>query len=100
MSLASDLLHSTSKRRGLEGQPDLIGESQERLLRLNQVVYGLLSEHEPSGNLEARLRADLKIMSLSGLASENNLAKTSAICRQAAQIMAELNRLLPRCRGD
>jgi len=98
MSLASDLLHSTSKKRDSVEQSESASDSQRRLLRLNQVVYGLLEEHEPSGNLESRLRSDLRVMALSGLVNDNSITKTSTICRQAAQIMSELNRLLPRCR--
>jgi hypothetical protein len=98
MSLASDLLHSTSKRRDLGEWHGVIDNPQERLLRLGNVVYGLIAEHEPSGNIEATLRADLRIMSLSGLVCENDNRGTCNVCRQASQVMAELRRLLPRCR--
>lgn len=98
MSLASDLLHSTSKRRDSAEWTGVAGGHQERVLRLNNLVYGLIADHEPRGDIEATLRADLKIMSLSGLACESDALGTSYVCRQAAQVMAELRRLLPRCR--
>jgi hypothetical protein len=98
MSLASDLLHSTNKRRDSGEWQGVIEDPQERLLRLGNVVYGLLAEHEPSGSIEAILRADLRIMSLSGSVCENDNRGTCDVCRQASQVMAELRRLLPRCR--
>ena len=98
MSLASELLHSTSKRRDLQQAQERSSDPVQRLLGLNSIVYGLLSEHEPIGNTEALLRADLRIMHLSGLASENPGQVVARVCKQAASVMAELVRLLPRCR--
>ena len=98
MSLASDLLHSTSKRRDSDDWSVVAGGSQERLLRLNNLVYGLMAEHEPIGNIAATLPADMRIMSLSGLLCENDIRGTCYVCRQESQVMAELRRLLPRCR--
>jgi hypothetical protein len=98
MSLASDLLHSTSKRRDSADWSGVAGGPQQRLLRLNNLVYGLMAEHEPIGNIDANLRTDLRIMSLSGLVCENDTLGTCYVCRQASQLMSELRRLLPRCR--
>jgi hypothetical protein len=98
MSLASELLHSTSRRRDQQGAPIKAGDPVQKLLSLNHVVYGLISDHEPQGNTEALLRADLRIMHLSGLANEHAGGVVSKVCKQAAAVMAELVRLLPRCR--
>jgi hypothetical protein len=98
MSLASELLHSTSKRRDLQGAQGRGSDPVQRLLALNSVVYGLLSDHEPTGDTEALLRADLRIMHLSGLTSESSDGVVTRVCKQAASVMAELVRLLPRCR--
>ena len=98
MSLASDLLHSTSKRRDSADWSGGAGGPQQRLLRLNNLVYGLIAENEKSGNIEATVRADLRIMSLSDLTCEGDARGTCNVCRQASQVMAELRRLLPRCR--
>jgi len=98
MSLASELLHSTSKRRDRDVLQDRPIDPAQRLFTLDHVVYGLISEHEPHADTEARLRADLKIMLLSGLIREGGEGIITKVCRQAAGLMAELVRALPRCR--
>jgi len=98
MSLASELLHSTSKRRDRDVLQDRPIDPAQRLFTLDHVVHGLISEHEPHADTEARLRADLKIMLLSGLIREGGEGIITKVCRQAAGVMAELIRVLPRCR--
>lgn len=98
MSLASELLHSTSKRRDPQGGKGKDADPVQRLLCLNNIVYGLIADHEPVGDTEALLRADLRIMHLSGLTNEASGGVVTRVCKQAASVMAELVRLLPRCR--
>jgi hypothetical protein len=98
MSLASELLHSTSKRRDRDNSQDRQIDPVQRLFTLDHVVYGLISEHEPPADTEKRLRADLRIILLSGLIREGGEGVVTRVCRQAAAVMAELIRVLPRCR--
>lgn len=98
MSLASELLYSTSKRAKSDSVQGRAVDPLKRLIALNHVVYGLIAEHEPSGSTEALLRADIKIMRLSGLIDEQSDAIVTGVCKQAASVMAELVRVLPRCR--
>jgi len=96
MSIASELLHSTSKRVNKPGGRIKEFDPLQRLVALDNVVYGLISEHEPSGGTADMLRADLKIMHLSGLVDRQSDTVVTRVCKQAAQVMAELIRVLPR----
>jgi hypothetical protein len=100
MSLASDLLQSTSKRRsepnadGPQPAEEVLGKWND----LNHVVYALIDKHEPDPNIEGKLRSDLRVMQLSGLINEFSPCKEKKICKEAADVMAELLRLLPKTR--
>lgn len=98
MSLASELLHSTSKRRATNAATD--GDAQEQPHRewngLNSLVYGLIDKHEPDPKVNEALRVDLRLMQLSGLIDEIHPCSTRRVCRDAASVMSELLRLLPR----
>jgi hypothetical protein len=100
MSLASDLLQSTSKRSSSENsnqqQPaeEILGKWND----LNHVVYSLIDKHEPTPGTDQKLRAELRVMQLSGLINEFSPCATKKVCKEAAAVMAELLRLLPRTR--
>jgi hypothetical protein len=99
MSLASDLLQSTSKRSSAQKsnqQPaeEVLGKWND----LNHVVYSLIDKHEPDPRVEKKLRTDLRVMQLSGLVNEISPCTTKKVCKEAADVMAELLRLLPRSR--
>lgn len=98
MSVASELIQSTSKRRREEGLQMDAHSNVRHLLSLNSVVYGLIGQHEPSGNTEARLRADLRLMHLSGLVPDSCCDEVVSSCQSASVTLAELRRLLPSCR--
>jgi hypothetical protein len=98
MGVASELLYSAGKRPNPD---DTQGQSIapiQRLQALNPIVYALVAEHEPPEYTEARLRSDLTIMHLSGLASEGSDLVVTRVCQQAAAIMAEFVRLIPKSR--
>lgn len=100
MSLASDLLQSTSKRSSEENsnqQPsaeEVLGKWND----LNHVVYSLIDKHEPDPRIEQKLRSDLRVMQLSGLINELSPCPAQKVCKEASEVMAELLRLLPRTR--
>ncbi len=98
MSLASELLYSTSKRTKKDSQQVRPVEPLKWLIGLNQVVYGLIAEHEPADGAGALSKTDFRIMHLSGLVDEQNDALVTGVCKQAASVMAELVRVLPKCR--
>jgi hypothetical protein len=96
MSLASELLQSAGKRTNQdkhESQPteDVLAKWND----LNHVVYALIDKHEPDPQVEKRLRYDLRVMQLSGLVNEFSPCATKKVCKEAANVMAELLRLLP-----
>jgi hypothetical protein len=68
--------------------------ADSRWSRLDLFVYSLIDQHEPRGDQQARLRADLQIMCLSGLNAYDKGCAVQRECKQAAQIMSELSRLL------
>jgi hypothetical protein len=102
MSLASDLLQSSGKKKeknlsAKEQQPassDVLGKWYD----LNHVVYALIDKHEPDPRIEKQLRHDLRVMQLSGLINEFTPCTTKKVCKEASDVMAQLLRLLPRTR--
>lgn len=101
MSLATELLFNNRKRQSAEGTEKPEGAGEDGLGRwadLNHVVYALIDKHEPSPDVDARLRADMKMMQLSGLISELHSGAPAKVYREASQVMGELLRLLPRTR--
>lgn len=100
MSLASDLLQSTSKRSSAQDsnqqQPaeEVLGKWND----LNHVVYSLIDKHEPDPRVEQKLRSDLRVMQLSGLINELSPCPAKKVCKEAADVMTELLRLLPKTR--
>lgn len=101
MSLATELLFNAQMRP--EGDRDFhskeVGEdSLGKWAGLNHVVYALIDTHEPSPELDARLRADLRMMQLSGLLNELDPSSPMRVYKHASQIMTEFLRLLPRTR--
>jgi len=100
MSLASELLHNTSKGKASSGAAAGVAkqEPHRQWNDLNSIVYGLIDKHEPNPAWDAALRADLRLMQLSGLIDEMHPCATRTVCREAASVMSELLRLLPRTR--
>jgi hypothetical protein len=97
MSLASELLFNTSKGRKSEGeQHESADGAQTNWSDLNHIVYSLIDKHEPNPKLEAALRTDMRVMQLSGLVNEFSSCPTRKVCKEAATVMAELLRVLPR----
>jgi hypothetical protein len=94
MSLASELLFNTSK--GSKTQDESAEGAQVNWSDLNHIVYSLIDKHEPNPHLEAALRTDMRVMQLSGLVDELNSCPTRKVCKEAAAVMAELLRVLPR----
>jgi hypothetical protein len=100
MSLASELLHNTAKRRASSGAASGVADQEphRQWNDLNSIVYSLIDKHEPNPKVDAALRADLRLMQLSGLIDEMHPCTTRTVCREAASVMSELLRLLPRTR--
>jgi hypothetical protein len=101
MSLASELLFNSlgrSSQGGAEDQNPSTEDTLGRWCNLNHIVYALIGDHEPDPQVAARLRADLKVMQLSGLISEYSPAPRGEVYRNASQVMDQLMRLLPRVR--
>lgn len=100
MSLASELLfnhigHSVGEESDRRGSAE---DALGRWYNLNHVVYALIGDHEPDPNLVARLRADIQVMQLSGLINEFSPNREGVVYKDAAQVMSQLLKLLPRTR--
>jgi hypothetical protein len=94
MSLASELLQSTSKRRNTDGFSGSLACPIRRLSALNHIVYGLMSEHMNSDYAGAHLQTDLKIMLLSGMINKQCGQNITQVCREASSVMYELASIL------
>jgi hypothetical protein len=99
MSLASDLLYNTSKRRQAQNDMKEAAESAPATWAgLNSLVYSLIDKHEPDPKLETALKTDMRVMQLSGLINELSPCATRKVCKEASDVMAELLRMLPKTR--
>jgi hypothetical protein len=97
MSLASELLFNTTKgRKAHAEQREAVDGAPTNWSDLNHIVYSLIDKHEPNPKLESALRTDMRVMQLSGLVDEFSPCTTRQVCKEAASVMAELLRLLPR----
>ena len=101
MGLATELIFNT-KRQSSNRESYVDSKATkgtfEGWATLNHVVYGLIGEHEPNPELDARLRYDLRVMQLSGLVAELKPGSSVPVYKQASQIMSEFLRLLPYSR--
>lgn len=98
MSLASELLQSTGKRRGSDRSWEGWNHPLRHFQVLDEVVYGLLAEHDTPWHASQRSRADLRIMYASGQLGHESVPPITQACERAALVVAELSRLLPRCK--
>jgi hypothetical protein len=97
MSLATELLFNGTKRRVAQKEKrQSTNGAPSNWADLNEMVYALIDKHEPNPQLDAALKADLRVMQLSGLIDEFSPCSTRRICKEASDVMAELLRVLPR----
>jgi hypothetical protein len=59
------------------------------------MVCSLIAQHEPEPELEARLRAEMRLMTLSGCVDPNP-SKTAKACADAVRVFGDLRRALPK----
>lgn len=94
MSIASELLYSTNKKRGVVGPYSNAAGSISNKPGLNELVYGLISSHEPNCRVESVLRSDLRIIGLSGLINQTSCYAAPNAYQKAALVVEELSRVL------
>jgi hypothetical protein len=96
MNLSSDSFphqNSQSTRDTAKATPS--SASARGWFALDQMVCSLIAQHEPEPELEARLRAEMRLMTLSGCVDPNpsNMAK---VCADAVRVFGDLRRALPK----
>jgi hypothetical protein len=94
MSIASELLYSTNKKHIVVGPKSSSAACSRNWPGLTELVYGLISSHEPNFRVESTLRSDLRIIGLSGLINQNSYTDTPDAYQKAALVVDELCRVL------
>lgn len=96
MNLSSDSLpHQDSQSNREKMSRSASSNSARGWFALDQMVCSLIAQHEPQPDLEARLRAEMRMMTLSGFVDPNP-SKTATACADAVRVFGDLRRALPK----
>ena len=96
MNLSSDSLpHQDSQSTRDKARSPAPSQSARGWFALDQMVCSLIAQHEPEPNIEARLRAEMRLMTLSGCVDPNP-SNTAKACADAVRIFGDLRRALPK----